>query len=434
MKVLKDKIIAIYFILKSIFFELKDLDLQKEAGAMAYITLLSIVPSLAVSFSIMTVIGSLTNSNETFVEYVKSIVLQSLTQNSGEEVSQLIERFISSLNYAHIGISGLLGTFVTIIILLQYIEITLNKIWRLKKKRNPFVRFMNFWTFITIGAFLGSVIFSLFSLAKVQTEYTIIRFLFEKFNLYIQLFYTLFFIYPIYKYFPNTYVSNKAAFFGSIFSSLLFFILTKTFGLYIQFATSYKSIYGILAGLPIFLLWLYLCWVILLLGALLTWIQDHKDEGRNFLNENFSENKMIVEPRLQTLLPLLVLIVIYKEFSKGNIRSLTGEKLCSLLGIKRNLIIAAVKNLEERGYIILVKNNSKNHPIPFYLNAFLPSKPMKEVQLKHLVNNLAPKIDFWLPNSVSVKSQEYVSLLIKIIKESEVSHIEENNTLDKIIN
>ena len=169
-------------------------------------------------------------------------------------------------------ITGICILLIIAILLMSTIDNALNTIWRIKKRRNPVGRFLVYWAVLTLGPMLVGVglISTSYLLSLPVLNEVDATFGFEiKKNLLSSLpFLTTSIAFSIlYILIPNCFVSGRHAFVGG-FAAAIFFELAKYgFGIYVKTMTTYETIYGAIAIIPLFLIWIYLSWVIVLLGA-----------------------------------------------------------------------------------------------------------------------------------------------------------------------
>ena len=155
------------------------------------------------------------------------------------------------------------------LLLIRNVDATLNRIWRIKTKRPMMISFAVYWMVLSLGPLLlgasigvTSYIVSLVSFAD-QGIPGFSGFLLKLLPYLISM---AGFI-MLYTLVPNTRVSFKAAVPGALFAALLFELTKKGFALYISHFPSYEVIYGAVATIPILFVWVYLSWVVVLLGA-----------------------------------------------------------------------------------------------------------------------------------------------------------------------
>lgn len=254
--------------------DLKRIDLLKQASAMAYATLLSVVPFIAVTLAIITKAQSYAETELNLIMLFKRFIYKNLSRGTGQEVTLYIDEVLKNINFTNIGISGLLGALVSFTIILTQIENILNRIWMVDKGRNTILRLIYFCLLLIAPTFLISVAMS--SLSKLGVEQLtyggIGNSTFTAPYLYDGAGF-LFFIFLL-KIVPNTFVPLKYAALGALYISTLLNFAGELFKIFIEAFPAQMLFYGALASLPLFLVWLYLCWVIILSGALLTWRLD----------------------------------------------------------------------------------------------------------------------------------------------------------------
>lgn len=166
---------------------------------------------------------------------------------------------------------GVLFLFITTVMMLTSIETVFNRIWRVKETRGGILGFMRYWTIISLGPILLG---SAFVISSTAASLNVLSNNFSGYELDgAFVFWCISFSLTILGFFilnwtiPNRSVPIKAAFFAGTFSATLFEMLKHLFGFVMSNFTSYEIIYGAFAAVPIFLLWIFLSWNIVLLGV-----------------------------------------------------------------------------------------------------------------------------------------------------------------------
>jgi membrane protein len=167
---------------------------------------------------------------------------------------------------------GIGALVVVALMLIHNIDKTINRIFRIKKRPRLIISFSIYWMVLTFGPILlgasiavSSYILSLSSLAEGYTPgLSSVLLALTPYLFSILAFFLLYLVVP------NTKVQYRHALVGAAMASLLFELLKEGFGLYITHFPSYQAIYGALALVPILFLWIYLVWLVVLLGAELT--------------------------------------------------------------------------------------------------------------------------------------------------------------------
>lgn len=240
------------------------------AGYLAYVTLLSLVPLVAVVFAIFSAFPVFADVKEA----VQHFVFSNFVPTSSEVIQQHIASFANNANQMTVWGIGFL--VFTALLLIANIDQTLNRIWRVTRKRKPIVSFAIYWMVLTLGPImlgasigLTSYIMSLATYADQLTP-GISTLLLKSLPAVLSIV-TFVFLYMLV---PNTEVPFKAALIGAVFAGVAFELCKKGFALYVTHFPSYELIYGALATIPILFVWVYTCWVIVLLGAEVTVTTD----------------------------------------------------------------------------------------------------------------------------------------------------------------
>jgi len=254
------------------------------AAALSYTSLLALVPLGAIAFAILKAFPVFDNIQE----QIKSLLFENFLPESVEGAQTYFDQFIGQTE----GLTaiGIVALAVTAIMLLATIEAALNSIFHVKATR-PFVpRLMMFWAVITLGPLLLGGSLSLATYFYALSEWTGAHNIPGLAGVVTQLLpgalaiiaFSLF--YAIVPYRP---VKATHALIGGISAGLLFGLLRRLFGLYISAFPAYQTIYGALATVPIFLIWMYLSWAVILIGAEIA--ASMPEWGRARTAENFDD-------------------------------------------------------------------------------------------------------------------------------------------------
>ncbi|WP_336930453.1 YihY family inner membrane protein [Acinetobacter tandoii] len=238
---------------------------REQAGSLTYTTLFAVVPMLTVFLVIISSIKALEPARQQLQQLIYSNFLPKTTI----AFDKVLTAFTDKSN--NLTIIGILFLFVTTVMMLTSIENVFNRIWRVREKRGGMIGFMRYWTIISLGPIILGSAFVLSStvasmnllsshLAGYEVDGAFLLWVIS-FTLSILGFFILYWT------IPNRSVPIKAALFAGIFSASVFELLKNLFGYIMSNFTSYEIIYGAFAALPIFLLWIFLSWNIVLLGV-----------------------------------------------------------------------------------------------------------------------------------------------------------------------
>jgi len=233
--------------------------------ALTFTTLLSLVPLMTVSFVIYAAFPAF----EGLAERVQKFIFTHFAPTSSEVILQHIQQF--SKHSANLSIVGTLSLVVTAVLVLFTAEQTLNQIWRVKRHRKAISAFLLYWSVLTLIPVLAGLSFFVSSylmslpiiaglIASGKNTYPIMLNAIS-FLLLIGAF-TVFYVAV-----PNCQVRILHGFIGGTVAAILFELARVGFQLYVTYFPTYRLLYGALASIPLFLLWLYLVWIIILLGA-----------------------------------------------------------------------------------------------------------------------------------------------------------------------
>ncbi|OOZ41160.1 virulence factor BrkB family protein [Solemya elarraichensis gill symbiont] len=236
----------------------------ERAATLTYTTLLSLVPLMTVALAVLAAFPVA----ERMSEVVQDFVFNNFVPASGEQVQIYLNRFVSNA-------ARLTGTSFVVLILVAFlmmrnIDLALNAIWETHAKRRPLMQFLTYWALLSLGPILVVSSFA-------ATSYLISLPLLVEADQTLGIGDHLIAVAPVatsalaftlmYLVIPNRRVPVLDALAGGLLAALLFEVAKRAFAVYVTSFPSYEAIYGALAVIPIFLVWLYLTWIIFLLGA-----------------------------------------------------------------------------------------------------------------------------------------------------------------------
>jgi len=241
--------------------------LNLRAMSLVYTTLLSVVPLLAVSFSVLKGFGV---HNQ--IEPVLTNFLAPLGPR-GYELSDNIIGFVENIRVGVLGSLGLVFLLYTVVSLIQKVESTFNYVWQVERLRGLAVRFSSYLSVILIGPVL---VFTALGVTATAMSNVLVQqlmsvepfgYLFLTFTKFIPYFLVIAAFSFIYMFIPNTRVRFFPAVVGGVVAGVLWQSSGWAFAAFIASSSRYAAIYSGFAILILLLIWLYLNWVILLLGA-----------------------------------------------------------------------------------------------------------------------------------------------------------------------
>lgn len=347
------------------------------AMSLVYTTLLSIVPLLAVSFSVLKAFGV---HNQ--VEPVLLNVLEPLGEQ-GVEITHRIIGFVENMNVGVLGAMGLAFLIYTVITLLQKVESSFNYTWRVEQERSFGKRFSDYLSVIIIGpvlvfsamgitaSVLGTDIAQ--SVIAVEPLGRVIEFL-SGLVPYALIILAFTFIYA---FVPNTRVHVTSAFLGAVIAGFIWQSTGWIFGAFVVGSARYAAIYSAFATLILFMIWIYLSWVILLIGASIAFYHQHSEYV------SLRRRGLVLSNYLKEKLALLLMYEIGRQFYRGQ-PPWQLEDLASHLRAPLESVERVVRVLESRG--LLARTNAEP---PTYL----PAKPLDRVPVIDLIDAIRTGAD-----------------------------------------
>lgn len=330
--------IRLFFVLGR---ELATGQLNLRAMSLVYTTLLSLVPLLAVSFSVLKAFGVHNQIEPLLFNLVAPLGEQ------GEEIVHLVLGFVDNMRVGVLGAVGLGLLIYTVISLIQKIEETFNYVWQSKGTRSFARRFSDYLSVIMVGPVL--VFAALGATATLmRSDVALAVLAIEPFGTLLSL---LSKVLPflliigaftfVYMFVPNTRVRLPSALIGAAVGGSLWQVSGMVFAAFAAGSTKYAAIYSGFAILIMFMIWLYVSWLILLVGAQVAYFAQHPEQIR------LGNRRIPLSGRFQEELALMILYRIAErsvhDGDPASIDSLTDE-----LDIPGERIAEALNLLQDR--------------------------------------------------------------------------------------
>ncbi len=369
------------------------------AMALSYTTLLSLVPLLAVMMAFLKAFGGI----DKITAAVEPFILKNLATGSGEIIQKYLAQFAQNIHAGALGIVGIGFLILIVVGLLSSIETAFNDIWGVRTKRSWFRRFNAYWAMVTIGPIFIAV--SLGVTASLQSSHFVRTYLIEQ--EWISFFFkaapyimTPLLFTMLYAFMPNTKVKFRSALLGGILAGVLWEFAKVGYTIYVTQGVDYNSVYGSLSVLPVFLIWLYLTWIIVLVGAELAFADQHI---KTYREERISAR---VSSEFKEFLALNFVACICDAYQreKGGV---TSQRLTEVFQIPIRLINDILFNLCQAG--ILLEVGEEEH-------YYCPAKPMEKVTVKDVLLSLRS-----LGGKLRFEETAYTEYMTKIVREVEQS-------------
>jgi len=252
--------------LRTLRIRFRDDRLGLTAGSLTFTTIISLVPLLTVMLALFTAFPMFASFQVALEKYF----LQSLIPpNIAKPVLGALTQFASKAN--RVGSVGLVVLVLTALALMLTIDRTLNAIWRVQRPRPIAQRVLVYWAALTLGPLLLGASLALTSYALSAGKGIVgalpggLSFLLNAIEFVI----LAVSVAGLFHYVPNTHVRWRHAMAGGLFVAAGFELAKRALAWYVSQVPTYSTMYGAFASLPIFLVWIYLGWVIMLLGAVI---------------------------------------------------------------------------------------------------------------------------------------------------------------------
>ncbi|MBO0332932.1 YihY family inner membrane protein [Sneathiella sp. CAU 1612] len=256
--------IFIIALLGRIWHHFKDQHCLRMATALSYQTLLAIVPLAAVIFALFTAIPAFTHLKQKLT----TLLFDNLLPSKISTVDAALSDF--AVNASQLTYFGLAGIAITALMLMSSIEEIFSQIWQVAATRNPFKRLITYIVITLIGPIAVGTSLTLVNwIVDISEEATG----FEVTGAVALLSFIMPFLLPfailfiLFRIVPACDVKWRHAFIGAAVATALFLLGKHMFRLYLEYFPSYEVVYGAMAAIPLFLIWLYVSWGIVLFGA-----------------------------------------------------------------------------------------------------------------------------------------------------------------------
>jgi membrane protein len=337
-----------------------------QAMSLVYTTLLALVPLMAVSFSVLKAFG--------VHQHIEPIMLSLLAPlgDKGAELSRQAMQLVSKMRVGVLGAVGLGLLLYTSVALIQKIEQALNTIWHVQRGRRLMRRFGDYLLVVIVGPIL---FFSAIAVTASLAASGWLKPLPGVGTLVVKAvpYFLVIGAYAFaYAFIPNTRVQLRSAGVGAVVAGVLWQSAGWTFAAFIAGSGQYRTVYAGFAILILFIIWLYLCWLILLIGASIAFYHQHP----TYLTREPRATGAAMSNRRRERLGLLMARVIGAHYSSGR-TPWTADALARRLHSPLLAVEHLLGSFETRG---LLARTAANPP------AYLPTRALATVPLQEVLD------------------------------------------------
>lgn len=343
---------------------------QLRAAFLSLVTLLSIVPLLAVVFSVFQASGGLAGLRHQLQQFI----YDNMAVGSREDVVQWVDRLVTHVNGGALGGIGSAVLVVASVRLVAAMEATFNFIWGVRRARSMLTRFVIYWCLLTLGPLaLGASLAGTASLkgwlhggvgpgSAILVTGVPILLTIAAFTL-------------LYMVIPSTEVKLKHALVGGIVAGLLFEVAKQGYAWLATNLFRYNLIYGSLGAIPVFILWVYIGWMLVLFGCELT-----------FANQNVStlrheERALSASERFRELLATRLVLAVALDFHRGA-GPPTAAELSQRTEVSVRLVHEVVRALVSSGLLREASLESSKDP------GLLPGRMLSRITVGDVIGAL----------------------------------------------
>lgn len=340
----------------NVWHQFREDNCMQQAAALAFNTLLCLVPLSAVALFLLKTFGAVEGGNSPLIAALDNF----LPRYGAEEIVSELSAF-ANRNLGGLGVGGFLLFLLVSTMLFMSVEQHINDIWGVRRRlpvMQAFQKYAVFYTLLTVGPLL---IFLFFSSAKNW----VFAHMFPS-----MLVCCLFFL--MYIAMPNTTVKWRAALLGTLMAATLFQIARLAFGRYFELVwKNYSNIYGALAMLIIFAIWTYAAWVIILLGAEASHAFQHlgpRGTARGKLrhgNDSYLNSTGVIA----------LFLTVAEQFAKGE-GACTKEQVAARAGVSETVVQANFERFKAAGLIYEIQGDTEG---------YLPARALTEITLDQIV-------------------------------------------------
>jgi membrane protein len=342
-------------------------DLSVRAMSLAYTTLLSLVPLMVFSFSILKGLGARSDLR---------FILQEFFRPMGSAADQLTEsvlQFVANMRGDVLGAIGLAFLTYTVISTIQKVEASFNFVWRIDRPRGLARRFTEYLSVMIVGPILLAVALELLAgaerspVAQWLDSVAHLGWIVSALGQLVPYTIVIIVFAFLYAFIPNTRVRIGAALIGGVTAGVIWALVGKAFTAVIVYSARLVAVYSGFAIVLTTLIWVYLSWLILLIGAQLAFYVQFPQ----YLRFGYQTSDLTGSAREQ--IGLSVMYLIGRDYHKGQNRWGTGE-LAAELDLPEAVLAPILASLRTAGLIVAIAEER-----------FLPARDPEAIELAAVI-------------------------------------------------
>jgi membrane protein len=358
------------------------------AAALTFKVVFSLIPFLAVILAFVKAFGGLQASE------VRGFLVKVLTGFLGDQASADFDRFIGNVNATAVGVAGFAVLLYTSFSLLDTVEKSFNRIWGIQNPRALLRRFTVYWTILTVTPVALVSMLAMKTFVESNRLYVWLTTAVPWFGkailvvgpfVFAWILFTLVFV-----IIPNTRVRLGPAFLGALVAGTAWNVMTTGYVWYNARVVTTYAFYGSLGAVPVFLLWVYLSWIVVLFGAEIAFAFQHVETYRRQLEG------VRLSPADRDRLALVIAREAAAPFSAGGVPP-TAEAVAAKLDAPSRVVHEIVYLLMSRGVLREVSSLDAKDP------GLVPARDPASITLRDVLSAVRGHGDpFQLPDGPGI--------------------------------
>ncbi len=387
--------------------DLAEGQLTLHATSLVYTTLLSLVPLLAVSFSVLKAFGVHNKIQPVLLRLLEPLGMK------GVEITVQILVFVENIKVGVLGALGLLLLLYTVISLLQKIELAFNYTWHVERPRPLMQRITQYLSVLTVGPVLVfsalGITATLMSSAFTQSIIAATPFgsaisTLTRLAPYLLIIVAFTFVYI---FMPNTKVHFRSALFGGITAGVMWQLTGWGFATFVVSSARYTAVYSGFAILIMFMFWMYLSWLILLVGASIAYYHQHPEQL------SVRQRDLRLSNRVKERLALLIMALTGQRFYR-NQQAWTTEDYAQYLQVPIDVVARIVNALDLYGLLAYTAHDPPR---------ILPARPLETTSIHELLGVIRMAEEHHHLGAAQLPGHAQVDQLVTRMDEALLTHL-----------
>ncbi len=382
----------------------------QQAASLAFQTILSLVPIMAVLLAAFRASGSM-DAKSAFVNFIS----QQLIAVSPAKISEQLTKWTENITFESLGLAGLISIGILSFIIFNNVEKTLNQIWRVERKRPLTQKIMVFYATVTIGPILVGT--SLYQAAAVGLTEGVAGYFISSSTSFLAVFLAFYFL-------PAIKVRWRPAIIGALITTILFEVAKYGFNFYVtEFAfASYSGVYGAIASIPLLMIWIYYSWLMFLLGVEIA----HAAQNIHALERMDRRQSMSLEQeilrRVNGQMAARVMVVVADSYLAGN-KAVSRRSVADRFDLSDEVLGKIVDRLKQADLLLEVDGD---------VVGLLPARPPHEITLSDVLKTFrGADVDSFAPKEKTPLDEVLLEIEDNTTKRTELLTLDKLGTVAK---